>query len=111
MAPQTLNTTRDVHQPLTQDARGGGNIAGASITEGNVKLLPWLMLCAMLAGLALGTSITVGYDSNHTEQRMRDEVDRQYRFLQELRSRVEDAEMAAKEVNPEFRKARQPKEH
>jgi hypothetical protein len=110
--PQTLNTTRDVHNPSTQDARGGGNIAGgASIHEGNTKLLPWLLLCSMLGGIALGMSIGAVFIASHAEDRMRTENDRQYRFLQELRVRVEDAEMAAKEVNPNFKPARQPKEH
>lgn len=36
--------------------------------------------------------------------------DRQYRHLQELRIRVEDAEMAAERVDPNFHPIRQPKE-
>jgi hypothetical protein len=31
MAPQTLNTTRDVLNPVTQDARGGGQIANVPV--------------------------------------------------------------------------------
>jgi len=58
MAPQTLNTTRDVSNPLTQDARGGGNIASADAHhhEGNTKLVPWLMLCAIMSGFSMAMS-------------------------------------------------------
>jgi hypothetical protein len=60
VAPQTLNATRDVHQPLTQDARGGGNIAGgASITEGNIKVVPWLVLSSIVSGFAIAISAIV----------------------------------------------------
>lgn len=75
--------------------------AGVTHTE-HSKLLPWLMLCAMLAGIALGVSISIGYDTSHAEQRMRDDSDRLYRMVQEFRIRVEDAEIAAEEVNPKF---------
>ncbi len=60
MAPQTLNTIRDVNNPLTQDARGGGNIAsagGGNVYEGNLKLIPWLMLTSILSGISLTTAI------------------------------------------------------
>jgi hypothetical protein len=60
MAPHTLSTSRDVHNPLTQDARGGGNIAsggGAQIHEGNLKLIPWLMFTSILSGVSLATAI------------------------------------------------------
>src|SRR5882762_8275593 len=102
VAPQTLNTTRDVYYPQ-QDARGGGNIAGgAAIHEGNTKLLPWLMLTAVLAGIAAGISVIVVVNVSQSESRTRAELDKQNRFNQELRIRVEDAEIAAEEVNPKF---------
>lgn len=59
MAPQTLNATRDIVHPQI-DARGGGNVAGgAAIHEGNTKLVPWLVLTAMLSGFALAAGILV----------------------------------------------------
>lgn len=71
MAPQTLNTTRDVHQPLTQDARGGGNIAGgAHITEGNTKLLPLLLTIALLSGVALGVAVMAMVFQNQSAMMM-----------------------------------------
>lgn len=101
MAPQALSTTRDIHNPI--DARGGGNVAGgASIQEGNTKLLPWLMLTAVLSGIAAGISVMVVVDVSQSESRTRAELDKQNRFLQEYRIRVEDAEIAAEEVNPKF---------
>ena len=59
MAPQTLNTYRDIVHPQI-DARGGGNVAGgAAIHEGNTKLLPWLMISAIFSGFALASGIFV----------------------------------------------------
>ncbi len=55
MAPQTLNTTRDVIHPRV-DARGGGNVNQNHFTE-HSKLLPWLMLCAMLSGFSVSISV------------------------------------------------------
>jgi hypothetical protein len=107
----TLNTYRDIHYPQ-QDARGGGNIAGgASITEGNTKLLPWLMLTAMLSGVALGMAVLVIVNQSQSEARMRADIDRQYRTIQETRIRAEEAEIAARQVNPNYVFPRQPKEH
>lgn len=105
MAPQTLSTTRDVRNPLTQDARGGGNIAhagGAHLHEGNAKLVPWLMLTAILSGVAAAVSVMVVVNTSQSESRTRTELEKQNRFIQELRIRVEDAEIAAEEVNPKF---------
>lgn len=74
------------------------------------KLLPWLMLTATLSGtavaLALMTIVYVGHNQSDNDRAM----DVQTRHMQELRSRVEDAEMAAKEVNPTFKFSHQPKE-
>jgi hypothetical protein len=102
MAPQTLSAARDVHNP--QDARGGGNIASADAHhhEGNIDLVKWLVMIAILSGLSLGMSIMTMVFSNQSEYRTRTELDRQFRFIQEYRIRVEDAEIAAEEVNPKF---------
>ncbi len=54
MAPQTLNTTRDVVHPRV-DARGGGNINQNHFTE-HSKLLPWLMMCAVMSGFSMAMS-------------------------------------------------------
>lgn len=61
MAPQTLNTTRDIIHPQI-DARGGGNVAGggaAHVHEGNVKLLPWLIFTSILSGFSLASAVFV----------------------------------------------------
>lgn len=76
--------------------------SNAAIHEGNTKLLPWLMLTAVLAGVAVGISIMNEVDSSKSESRTIAELDKQNRFLQEYRIRVEDAEIAAEEVNPKF---------
>lgn len=74
------------------------------------KLLPWLMLIAVLSGVSLGISVGAIVLQNQSESRTRIELDREYRFLQELRIRVEDAELAAQQVNPNFKPIRQPKD-
>jgi uncharacterized protein HemX len=71
-------------------------------TQEHSRLLPWLVLCALTAGLALGVSIMMVVNTSQSESRMRVELDKQNRFLQEYRIRVEDAEIAAEEVNPKF---------
>lgn len=81
------------------------NLAGAHgvvMQHESSKLLPWLMLTTLLAGIALGVSILMVITQGQSETRNHAELDRQYRFLQELRVRVEDAEMAAKEVNKNY---------
>lgn len=88
---------------MTQDARGGGNIAtadagGAHLHEGNTRLLPWLILCAVLAGTGVGLSVGAIVIVGHGEDTLRVENDRQYRFIQEFRVRVEDAENAVEKA-------------
>ncbi len=81
------------------------NLAGAHgvvMQQESSKLLPWLMLTAVLSGIALGISIMVVVNTIQSESRTRAELDKQNRFLQEYRIRVEDAEIAAEEVNPKF---------
>lgn len=82
--------------------RAAGAQADAHLHEGNAKLVPWLMLTAILAGIAAGVSVTVVVNATMSESRTRAELDKQNRFIQELRIRVEDAEVAAEEVNPKF---------
>lgn len=66
------------------------------------KLLPWLMLTALLSGIAVGISVMVVVETGQSESRTRAELEKQNKFLQEYRIRVEDAEIAAEEVNPKF---------
>jgi hypothetical protein len=66
------------------------------------KLLPWLMLTSILAGIAVALSVMVIVNTSQSESRTRAELDKQNRFLQEYRIRVEDAEIASEEVNPKF---------
>ncbi len=66
------------------------------------KLLPWLMLTTILSGIATGIAVMGAVNDNQNEARSRIELDKQNRFLQEYRIRVEDAEIAAEEVNPKF---------
>ena len=55
MAPSTLSTSRDIYHPDI-DARGGGNVNQTHFSE-HSKLLPWLMLCAMLSSLGVSFSV------------------------------------------------------
>ena len=75
---------------------------GVVMQHESSKLLPWLMLIALLAGISVGLSLQTSILQNQSENRTRAELDKQNRFLQELRIRVEDAEIAAEEVNPKF---------
>ena len=60
VAPQTLNATRDVYKPLTQDARGGGNIANVPV---DIKLnlgketLTLVYVTSILAGFSIAFSV------------------------------------------------------
>ena len=72
-----------------------------AVTE-HSKLLPRLILTAVLSGIAVGISVMIVVETVQSESRMRAELDKQNRFLQEYRIRVEDAEIAAEEVNPKF---------
>lgn len=101
-----IHPERCVTQSLT--AHEKANVNHNQFTE-HSKLLPWLMLVALLSGLALGMAIMVGNLQNQSENRMREELGNDQRHIQELRARVEDAEMAAKEVNRGFQFPRQPK--
>lgn len=75
---------------------------GVVMQHESSKLLPWLMLTAVLSGIALGVSVMVVVNASQSESRTHAELERQNRFLQEYRIRVEDAEIAAEEVNPKF---------
>lgn len=99
-----LHDTRDT-TAMTQ-APNSAAATGGSVHEGNTKLVPWLVLTAILAGIAVGISVTTAVTTvasqSQNEARTRLELDRQYRSIQEYRIRVEDAEIAAEEVNPKF---------
>lgn len=60
MAPQTLSTTRDVHNPLTQDARGGGTIANVPVTvkvDLGKETLTLVYVTSIVSGFALAMSL------------------------------------------------------
>jgi hypothetical protein len=96
VAPQTLTTNRDVYHPGI-DARGGGNVNKTVI---EISERTFSILSFGLALIAIMVSFWISRDN-----------DRLYRHVQELRIRVEDAELAAQQVNPNFKPVRQPKEH
>jgi len=77
MAPQTLSTTRDVHQPLTQDARGGGNIANVPV---DIKInlgKETLVVVCVLAAIIGACGVVMGF--NLAKQ---DLMDRDFRDAQ-----------------------------
>jgi hypothetical protein len=62
MAPQTLNTTRDVHNPVTQDARGGGHIANVPVHV-NVNLGKETLVVVVMLALVIGAcGVVIGMD-------------------------------------------------
>lgn len=91
-------------------AHEGANINQTHFTE-HSKLLPWLMFISILGGMALGLSLATMANQSQSESRMRADLDRQYRFIQEVRIRAEEAEIAARQVNPNYVFPHQPKEH
>jgi hypothetical protein len=103
--PAQVTTLHPEHSPNFSGAHGVIMQVEAS------KLLPWLMLIAMLSGTAVALSVMTIIYVGHNQSDNDRATDIQYRHMQELRSRVEDAEMAAKEVNPTFKFSHQPKEH
>lgn len=102
----TVNHHPETHYPITRTMeiaeRGSGAQADAHLHEGNTKLIPWLMLTAILSGIAVAIAVMGVVNASQNEARTRTELDKQNRFLQEYRIRVEDAEIAAEEVNPKF---------
>ena len=124
--------------PSMKDNSVTGNSAPVAKSDQSVtltehsKLLPWLMLACMVGGVALGVSAVGLVANDHAESRMemmvqnnraatredlqnaradlREEANRFYRQVQEYRIRVEEAENAAAQVNPNFHPIRQPKE-
>jgi len=106
-AAEGISMAALIPEPDEQSRAGGirmrqGSNVNYSPTVEHSKLLPWLMLCSILAGFALGLAGMTIIDSAKTEARLHAEIDRQYRYLQELRIRVEDAENATQKVNPNF---------
>lgn len=97
MGSQTLNTTRDVSDAI--DARGGGNVNRTTV-EISERTLAILGAVFGISGLVVALMSVV--NQSQSESRMRIDVDREYRQVQEYRVRVEDAENAAKAVNPNF---------
>ena len=98
----TVQVRKEHCQDNSTRATGGEAPANINQFTEHSKLLPWLMLCAIISALALGISIMIVVNTTQSESRTRAELDKQNRFLQEYRIRVEDAEIAAEEVNPKF---------
>lgn len=86
MAPQTLNTTRDIHNPLKQDARGGGNIANVPV-EVDVKVdlgketLTLVYVTSILSGFAIAVSVLTFFY-------MHDQMLRDQRSFEQMRVQV-----------------------
>jgi len=84
VAPQTLNATRDVNQPLTQDARGGGNIANVPVTVTVSLGRETLVLVALFAVIVGACGVVMGLNLSRQKD-MEDHFDdlrRQYRMTE-----------------------------
>jgi len=84
MAPQTLSTSRDVHNPLTQDARGGGNIANVPVTVTVSLGRETLVLVALFAVIVGACGVVMGLNLSRQKD-MEDHFDdlrRQYRMTE-----------------------------
>ena len=68
-----------------------------NISERTLSIISLCLTCAVF-----GVAVMTVVNQSQSENRTRTELERQNRFLQEYRIRVEDAEIAAEEVNPKF---------
>jgi Tfp pilus assembly protein PilN len=96
MEPQTLSTMRDVHNPLTQDARGGGTIANVPVNV-NVNLGKETLVVVVMLALVIGAcGVIMGLDIS-SRQADRREFDR--RAAQSQREEDRRAEQLQREVD------------
>lgn len=84
----------DRDQSVYAEERANVNRTHIEVTDRAISVISLI-----LASIAITTALWINREN-----------DQLYRHVQELRIRVEDAELAAREVNPHFNPVRQPKD-